>query len=211
MSISETSLVLSSNLQESGSGDQSTMEEREMKKIVTFLVFLALAATVSVAADEQSGHGPAASDDPRLEFLRSLAGTWVVKSGPEEMPGDSIFEFRVTAGGHAVEEREMAGSPMEMLTLYNMDGKDLVATHFCMLGNQPHMIAAKRVEDHSLSFACDGKPGNTHSHAEEHVHGWTIQRDGDDKLILSGEVIKDGKSSEAPRFVLTRQQETASR
>ena len=182
-----------------------------MRKIVAMMGFLALLAPLSIVAEDQGSHGPPASDDPRLEFLRSLAGTWVVESGPGEMPGDSIFEFRVTAGGHAVEEREMTGTPMEMLTVYNMDGDDLVATHFCMLGNQPHMTAAKRVVDGSLSFACDGKPGNTKSHAEQHVHGWAIQRDGDDKLVLSGEVIKEGKVSEAPQFVLTRQQETASR
>ena len=182
-----------------------------MKRNVVVLIFLAITASVSVVADEPGNHGPSPSDDPRLEFMRSLAGIWAVESGPAGMPGGSIFEFRVTAGGHAVEEREMIGGPMEMLTVYNMDGKDLVATHFCMLGNQPHMTAANQVVDDSLSFACDGKPGNTRSHAEEHVHGWKIQRDGDDKLILSGELIKDGKTSETPQFVLTRQQESASR
>lgn len=182
-----------------------------MKKVVAIVAFLALTASFSVVADESAGHHPAASSDPRLEFLKSLAGTWAVTSGPDEMPGDSIFEFRVTAGGHAVEEREMAGTPMEMLTVYNMDGNDLVATHFCMLGNQPHMVAAKQVENDSLSFACDGKPGNTHSHADEHVHGWAIQREDNGKLILSGELMKDGKATEAPRFVLTRQTQTAAR
>ena len=182
-----------------------------MKKVIVITAFLALAASFSTVAEESGGHQhPSASTDPRLEFLKGLAGTWVVASGPEEMPGDSVWEFRITAGGHAVEEREMAGSPMEMLTVYNMDGNELVATHFCMLGNQPHMVASKRVENGSLSFACDGKPGNTRSHAEEHVHGWAIRRDGD-KLILTGEVMKDGKESEAPRFVLVRQTEAASR
>lgn len=176
-----------------------------MKKIIAIMAFWALVVSGSAVAADQGGHEPAASSDPRFEFLKSLAGTWIVDAGPGEMPDGSIFEFRVTAGGHAVEEREMAGSPMEMLTVYNMDGKELVATHFCMLGNQPHLIASKRVENDSLSFTCDGKPGNTQSHAEEHVHGWTIQREGDDKLVLSGEVVKDGNSSEAPKFVLTRQ------
>jgi hypothetical protein len=183
-----------------------------MKKVIAITAFLALVASLSAVAEESGGHHhPTTSTDPRMEFLMGLAGTWVVASGPEEMPGDSVWEFRITAGGHAVEEREMAGSPMEMLTIYNMDGNELVATHFCMLGNQPHMVASRRVENDSLSFACDGKPGNTHSHDEQHVHGWTIQRDGDDKLILSGELSENGKTSEAPRFVLARQSEAGSR
>ncbi len=49
---------------------------------------------------------------------------------------DPRFEFRVTAGGPAVEEREMVGSPHEMLTIYHKE----------------------------LTFSCDGKPGGTASH-----------------------------------------------
>ena len=81
-----------------------------------------------LVAAEQASPGPVPADDPRFEFLKSLAGTWVVEPGPGE-PGGGIVVFRVTAGGHAVEEREMMGTPMEMLTVYNMDGRDLRATH----------------------------------------------------------------------------------
>jgi hypothetical protein len=182
-----------------------------MKRILAISASCLLLVSGAVLADDRGSHGPPPSTDARLEFLKSLTGTWVADSGPGEMPDGSLWEFRVTAGGHAVEEREMAGSPMEMLTVYNMDGNELVATHFCMLGNQPHMVAAKRVENDSLSFGCNGKPGNTKSHSEQHVHGWTIQREGNDKLVLTGKIVKDGKESEAPRFELTRQQTTASR
>jgi hypothetical protein len=182
-----------------------------MKRFLAIAALVTLAAWLPAAADPQHETHPTASTDPRLEFLKQLAGTWVVDSGSEEIAENSVFEFRVTAGGNAVEEREMVGTPMEMLTVYNIDGSDLVATHYCMLGNQPHMIASERVENHALSFACNGKPGNTRSHSEEHVHGWTIQREDDDKLVLSGEIIKDGELSEAPRFELVRRTETASR
>ena len=181
-----------------------------MKRYVTAAALLGLLSAVLLVAAEQARPAPAPADDPRFEFLKSLAGTWVVEPGPGE-PGGGIVEFRVTAGGHAVEEREMVGTPMEMLTVYNMDGQDLRATHFCLLGNQPRVTAAPRLVNGSLSFLCDGHPGNTRSHAEEHVHGWAIQRNDDDTVVLTGEVMKDGTSTEAPRFVVTRQPETATR
>ena len=72
-----------------------------MKKVIAITAFLALAASFSAMADPSDSHHPTASTDPPLEFLKSLAGTWVVASGPEEMPGDSDWEFRITTGGHA--------------------------------------------------------------------------------------------------------------
>jgi hypothetical protein len=98
-----------------------------------------------------------------------------------------------------------------MVTLYYMEGSDLVATHYCMLGNQPRLQAAKRVVDDTLVFACDGKPGNAASHDEQHVHGWTMRLQDDGSLHYSAELIEDGELAEAPSFVLTRQQKTASR
>jgi hypothetical protein len=184
-----------------------------MKRI--FVLSLVLAGVLAILlgwstlrAEEQQ-HGPPPSDDPRFEFLKQLQGTWVTE-GNDEMPG-GVFEFRVTAGGHAVEERELIGTPMEMLTVYHMQGKELVATHYCMLGNQPHMKAAKKVLDNTLDFACNGKPGNSRSHDEEHVHGWSMRLDPDGTLRYSGELLREGTVTEAPAFVLTRQSETASR
>ena len=101
------------------------------------------------AGEEQQEHHPQPPQDPRFEFLKSLEGTWTGPPLNEGMP-DGVFEFHVTAGGHAVEEREMIGTPMEMVTLYYMRGKDLVATHYCMLGNQPQLKASRRVVDQTL-------------------------------------------------------------
>ncbi len=70
-------------------------------------------------------------------FFAMIGGLAVVDPAP-----DPRFEFlKGLAGGHAVEEREMVGSPHEMLTIYHMEGSDLVATHYCMLGNRPRMTA----------------------------------------------------------------------
>jgi hypothetical protein len=152
--------------------------------------------------------GPAV-EDARFQFLKGLVGAWTGPAAMDGMPASTI-EFRLTAGGTAIEEVEFAGTPMEMVTLYHLDGKELVATHYCALGNQPRMTAAKRVVDESLSFACAGKPGNAASHDDEHVHGWTIKKDGD-RLVYTAELVKSGKVTEAPRLVLTRTPETASR
>ena len=173
-----------------------------------FAVAILCLVALPAAAAEQAAH-PAAPQDPRLEFLKTLQGSWVGEFGDEM--GEQRFEFRVTAGGHAVEEREMIGTPMEMLTVYYLEGKDLVGTHFCMLGNRPRVKASTRVKDNTLTFACNGTPGGSKSHDEEHVHGWSMRLDGDGRLHYAAELVRDGKVTEAPTVVLTRSVETAAR
>jgi hypothetical protein len=182
-----------------------------MRPVLVLLVTLAfLLVAAAAGAGEGNCHGAAAAKDPRFDFLKRLEGTWVSTSGDDEMSG-GVFEFRVTAGGHAVEEREMVGTPMEMVTLYHMDGKELAATHYCMLGNQPHLTAAEKVVDDTLSFSCTGTPGNAGSHDEEHVHGWSMRLAEDGRLHYTAELVKNGEVTEAPALVLTRQTEAARR
>jgi hypothetical protein len=180
-----------------------------MKSIILIALTSLLVVLPTVAAD---GHPelPPAPTDPRFEFLRGLEGLWVGEEPHGEM-GPSTVEFRVTAGGHAIEEREFAGTPMEMLTVYRMEGKELRATHYCVLGNQPGAVADRRVKDGALKFDCDGKPGNTKSHDDMHVHGWVLRLDDEGKLHSSAEIVAAGEIAEKPSFVLTRQAKVANR
>ena len=174
-----------------------------MQRILTVTLGLFLIFAGIQAAEEQRDHHPQPPADPRFEFLKSLEGTWTGPPLSEGMPG-GVFEFRVTAGGHAVEEREMIGTPMEMLTVYHMEGDDLMATHYCMLGNQPRAKAAREVVDDGLGFGCDGRPGNSASHEDKHVHGWSMQLDDQGRLHYTAEILERDEVAEAPSFILTR-------
>ncbi|HXV75589.1 MAG TPA: hypothetical protein VD788_04660 [Candidatus Polarisedimenticolaceae bacterium] len=167
-----------------------------------------LVATLGLAEDHEHAAAPKV-DDARFQFLEKLAGQWVTRSATGAMPA-GLFEFRVTAGGTAIEEREMIGTPMEMLTVYHLDGGELVGTHYCMIGNQPKVKAAPKVTDNTLAFACNGTPGNAKSHDEHHVHAWSIQLREDGSLLYNAELSENGTVTEEPSVVLVRQ-ETASR
>jgi hypothetical protein len=180
-----------------------------MERTLWLALALLLGGTLAVDAGDRPP-APPKIDDSRFEFLAGLEGTWVGRSESGGMP-DGTFEFRVTSGGTAIEEREMIGTPMEMMTVYHMDGDALVATHYCMLGNQPHLRAAGRVVDGTLAFSCDGHPGNTTSHDEHHVHAWSITRQDDGSLLYSAELMENGHITEKPTTVLVRRTKTASR
>ena len=45
--------------------------------------------------------------------------------------------YGVTAAGTAVMEALFPETDHEMLTVYHLEGNDLVLTHYCAMGNQP--------------------------------------------------------------------------
>jgi hypothetical protein len=69
--------------------------------------------------------------------LKSLAGEW---EGQSSM-GKLRLQYELIAGGTALVEHERSENTPEMLTVYHLDGKRLVLTHYCMAGNQPRMEA----------------------------------------------------------------------
>ena len=86
--------------------------------------------------------GAASPGAVSLDRLKALAGEWVAAEDNEmAKKGDLVARYAVSAGGTAVVETVFPGSTHEMVTVYHLDGPDLVLTHYCMEGNQPRMRA----------------------------------------------------------------------
>ena len=122
----------------------------------TTLVAILVLATSLHAQEKAPPVPPKVKADKRLEFLKSLAGSWTVsgeKAGP--MKGRTNT-WSVMAGGSAVMERIFVGTEEEMLTVYHVDGKKLVATHYCLMMNAPRLKAHKKMKDGTLTFDCTG-------------------------------------------------------
>src|SRR5262245_4633797 len=103
-------------------------------------LFLA-AVSISAYADDKHNHAPAATKNAGLEKMKTLVGTWV-EADKDGKPTDLVVSvIKLTAGGTAVHETLFPGQDHEMVSLYTVDGADLVMTHYCMLGNQPRMKA----------------------------------------------------------------------
>src|SRR5688572_17047310 len=117
----------------------------------------------------------APKEDSRFTRLRKLVGEWAT----EAKPGKVAASWRLTAGGSALLETFLPGSDHEMVTMDAMDGKNLKLTHYCMMGNQPSMTAAKEIQDGVLAFECSGV-GNTKSHDDPHMHSARFTFTSDD-------------------------------
>src|SRR6185503_1666947 len=123
-----------------------------MKTTITSVcTTLLLATTVWLAAEEPA---KPTSGSPEFERMKTLVGTWQGKTDMGQGPVDITVQFRLIAAGTVLEERVLAGTPNEMVTMYYDQGGKLSLTHYCMLGNRPAM-QLKSSDAKTISFNFD--------------------------------------------------------
>ncbi len=170
-----------------------------MKNVVG-IAFLAGCMAMAAWAGETTGSAPP------LGKLASLVGTW---RGETDMKHDGKMEpftvsYKLTAGGSALVETLMAGSPHEMVTMYTRDKGDFIATHYCMAQNQPRMRAKDTIEDNRLDFEFVGATGMASPEAA-HMHSLSIAFTDDDHITQTWSHFEGGKETSKVVFPLTRQ------
>ena len=148
-------------------------------------VVAALVATALVAAafaqpvqDTPPKEPPAKPTHPALENLKSLAGEWFQADDPSRDTGERkdtqpACIYKVVSAGSAVQETLFPGTPHEMVTMYHLDGDNLVLTHYCALANQPRMKAEKSDDPSKLIFKFAGGT-NVDPAKDQHMHDLTI-------------------------------------
>jgi len=126
-------------------------------------------------ASKSSSSAPVAAATPQqqamlLDQVKKLAGTW--ESADEKGNWGPGTMYAVSSGGSTMREVMFPGTPHEMTNIYTMDGASLVMTHYCAMGNQPHLrcTSAKTGE---LPFTCDGV-SNMHSATEQYMGRMTL-------------------------------------
>jgi hypothetical protein len=68
--------------------------------------------------------------------LQTLVGEW---EGKTEAGRVLKVSYRLTANNSVLVETWTLGPKRESLTLYHLDNENLIATHYCALGNQPRL------------------------------------------------------------------------
>ena len=171
-----------------------------MKNTLTALTSLLLVSAAAYAADLK----PSANVDATAAFsrLKSLVGEWEASSGMDKMH----LTYTLIAGGTALVERETAEHMPEMLTVYYLDGKRLLLTHYCMAGNQPRMEAGAynastgELQFRLLDITSLASPG------AGHMRSATFQVVDDRHLSTNWQFYENGqmKTAESAQFTRVR-------
>jgi hypothetical protein len=120
-----------------------------------------------------------------LEKMKKLAGTWLLADN-DGKPTDQVASIiKVTAGGSIVHETLFPGQPHEMVSVYTVDGPDLIMTHYCVLGNQPRMKADLKSSANQIVFRFAGGT-NLDPKKDKHMHEATLTIVDEDHLEVSG-------------------------
>ena len=164
------------------------------------LGFTAFAAAVFLCLPP--AHAAATGGDDAWNLMKTLIGEW--QAGTSE--GNSMaMSYQLISNGSAIlETMKEPGGGAFMITVYHRDGADLMATHYCAIGNQPRMRAAaptatgKRIDFRFVDVTNLKSPG------DGHISGVAISfKDADHIEELWGHRA-NGKETAGALFKLTR-------
>ena len=159
-----------------------------------FLVCGLLLAALSGQAWSEDKHEhklPPAPTNVGLEKMKSLVGTWVATDKDGKATDQVVSIIKLTAGGSAVHETIFPGQPMEMVSVYTVEGQDLLMTHYCVLGNQPRMKASPKSTDDQIKFEFAGG-SNLDPKKDTHMHAATLTLIDADHIEIQGTGWENG-------------------
>ena len=161
-------------------------------------------ASILIAAMLEQNSAPVAEAPSPLERFKSLKGVWDADIDGDAK-SDTTIEYRVVGAGSAVVETLFGGTDHEMVTVYHMNGKELMCTHYCAAGNQPRLVAAHVSKDTVVFEMKDITnlidPQAMHMHAAT----FTFNADGTVRAVWQSAV--DGKAGHTADFRMTRKNE----
>lgn len=132
--------------------------------------------------------------------IKTLAGEWETKAHGEA----GKISYRVTANGSVVIETTFPGSNHEMISMYHLDGDNLLMTHYCAVGNQPRLKLDKKASTaDELVFVFDGGT-NLDPEKDMHIHGAHFVFLDSNKVNAKWKAFVGGKEAHCETFELTR-------
>lgn len=152
-----------------------------VRAILACGLVLGLVLTLSQPGRGEDRSAPNAA----LDKMKKLVGTWVA-ADKDGKPTDQVTSIiKVTAGGSVVHETLFPGQPMEMVSIYTLDGPDLIMTHYCVLGNQPRMKADPKSPSNQIVWQFAGG-SNLNPATDKHMHAATVTFVSDDQIEVNG-------------------------
>jgi len=138
-----------------------------------------------------------------FEKMKGLVGAWEGKADMGKGMEAITATYELTSAGNAIVERLFVGQPHEMVTVYyDFKGK-LNMTHYCSLGNQPHM-EINNPGKNSMTFVLSRDNPNLASVKEPHMHALNISFDNKDSITQTWTLYDKGKKKSDVTINLVR-------
>jgi hypothetical protein len=179
---------------------------RYISGLVLLTVFTFSVFAVSSFADQLSGQDEhnmsPITGSKELEKLKTLAGTWqgtTVMEG-KEMPLTVIY--KTSSNGSVVVETLFPDTPHEMVSVYYDDNGKLGMTHYCAVGNQPHLALEDSTGNEIDLVFANGT--NIDPKKDHYMHDVSFEFKDDNTFVQEWTSFENGKEKEVATFTFTR-------
>jgi hypothetical protein len=176
-----------------------------MKRFLLIVLILGLIVPLSHVWMSEAGEYKvdAVTHSRDFEKMKELVGVWQGTTDMGKGPQTIKATYELTSAGSAILERLFVGPPHEMVTVYyDFNGK-LTMTHYCSLGNQPHMELMNPGET-NMMFVLSEKYPNLASVKETHMHSLKISFDSKDSITQTWSLYEKGEKKSDSVIKLTR-------
>lgn len=124
-----------------------------------------------------------------FERLKGLVGEWSGRSGSGR---ELRVSYRLLAGGSALVEHWTLSPTRDSMTIYHLDGAQLMATHYCPLGNQPRLRLQRPASMQELRFEFFDAT-NLPDPAAAHQQSFFLRFQGADSFVRGETYVEKGK------------------
>lgn len=166
---------------------------------IVILAMLAFGSVVMLADEKLSKVAPS----PAYDKMKELIGLWQGTVNENGKPLDTHARVKLVSGGSALAHWLGEDTPHEMITMFHMDGKDLMATHYCAAHNQPRFVLVPGGDPNRLVFKF--KDGTNIQPDAGHMQQVAFVFDGPNHHVEEWTYLQNGKE-ETTRFDFKRKQ-----
>jgi len=161
-----------------------------MTKLMTKSLVLVCVLVAAVAASGQNQPQNTGKSAAVFKQLTSLVGEW--EAVQEGVPVRETYTL--TANGSVLMSETKPADSQPMITMFTVDGDHLIATHYCVAGNQPQMVTGNLGDlDKGLTFSLERVTGMK-TPDDWHNTGITLTLDDKDHMTQRWTYLYKGKT-----------------
>jgi hypothetical protein len=172
-------------------------QEVVMRIRIIFFVVLVITSAALFAAEQMSK----IEKSPAYDKMKTLVGSWQGAVNENGKPLDTRVRFKLVSDGSVLASWLGEDTPHEMVTMFHMDGNNLMATHYCAAHNQPRLVLMTGDDPNRLVFKF--KDGTNIQADAGHMQQVAFIFEGADHHIEEWTYLQNGKE-ETTRFDFRR-------
>ena len=161
-----------------------------MRRITTIVLFVPAVLVMATMSGQPAPPGTTSKIAAAFKQLASLVGEWQAIQD-----GVPIKEtYTLTANGSVLMSETKPANSEAMITMFTVDGDHLIATHYCVAGNQPQMVTGVPGDlEKGVTFSLERVTGMKTAD-DWHNTGLTVTLDDKDHMTQRWTYLYKGKT-----------------